>query len=153
MKIKFGILALLASIVLFGCSTTNAVVNPSEIEFKEITGAEYCQKAGSLSSYEANSKLSSLYASSKGYKLTDVYITGAGEPTLNNRTEEIILRLKAPINGNEVCVYAKDFITKTLQDDATWADRLDAVHNNENYNGHYTVCFTQNKKVIFSMDI
>ena|SRR5574344_1555378 len=139
MKIKFGILALIASIVLFGCATTNAVVNPSEIEFKEITGAEYCQKTGSWSSYEANSKLSSLYASTKGYKLTDVYITGAGEETLNNGTKEIILGLKAPRNGNEVSVYAKDFLTKILQNDATWADRLDSVQNDEKFNGHYTV--------------
>ena len=132
-------LLLFISTIFVSCISTNVSENPSEIDYAEITGAEYCEKAGSWNSYEANTKLTSLYSSNKGYKLTDVYITGAGTEILNDGTEEVVLGLKAPKNGNEVRVYAKDFLTKTLQNDATWADRLDAVQNNEKYNGHYTV--------------
>ncbi|MCR4821281.1 MAG: hypothetical protein K5873_00220 [Treponema sp.] len=113
---------------LFACASTNVAVNPSEIEYKEISAKEY---------FEARTE--NLYSSSKGYKVSDVYILGA-DSRVENGIKEGFLKLSDAMNSyNSTYIYATDFIKNTLQNDPTWAERLDAVGNNEKYNGHYTV--------------
>ena len=135
---KLLILSLLSSLILLGCATTNNIpANPAEIEYKTITGKEYCEKAGSWSSYYSNDKLTSLFLASKGYKLTNVYITGATKITENEK-DEFLLELSGDKYGDTVRVYATDFLINTLQTDPNIGDRIDSVANNEKYNGKYT---------------
>lgn len=116
---------------LFGCVTTSSVsTNPSEIEYKEIAGNLYF-----------NSRDADLYSSTKGYKISDVFILGADTKNDNGNTE-VILKLASEKNawGDKVrYVYATDFFKNIAIADPTWGDRVDAVANNEKYNGHYIV--------------
>ncbi len=131
MKKSFGLLIAIISIVLFGCATTsNISVAPSEIEYKEISGKNYF-----------SSRDSELYSSQKGYKITDVFILGADKRN-ENGTTEALLKLaidKSAWGDNVRYVYATDFIKNIAETDPTWGDRVDAVANNEKYNGHYIV--------------
>ena len=129
MKKLFGLLITIISIVLIGCATTSNVA-PSEIEYKEITGNLYF-----------NSRDADLYSSTKGYKISDVFILGADTKNDNGNTE-VILKLASEKNawGDKVrYVYATDFFKNIAIADPTWGDRVDAVANNEKYNGHYIV--------------
>lgn len=129
MKKLFGLLITIISIVLIGCATTSNVA-PSEIEYKEIAGNLYF-----------NSRDTDLYSSTKGYKISDVFILGADTKNDNGNTE-VILRLASEKNawGDKVrYVYATDFFKNIAVADPTWGDRVDAVANNEKYNGHYIV--------------
>ena len=116
---------------LFGCVTTSSVsINPSEIEYKEIDGKNYF-----------SSRDSELYFAHKGYKITDVFLLDA-DTRNENGTTEALLKLATDKNGwgDEVrYVYATDFIKNLVETDPTWGDRVDAVANNQKYNGHYTV--------------
>ena len=116
---------------LFGCVTTSSVsTNPSEIEYKEISGKNYF-----------SSRDSELYSSQKGYKITDVFILGA-DTRNENGTTEALLKLATDKNAwsdNVRYVYATDFIKNIKETDSTWIDRLDSVRNEKKYNGHYTV--------------
>ena len=80
---KFAYLFVIAIIfTLFGCVTTSSVsTNPSEIEYKEIAGNLYF-----------NSRDADLYSSTKGYKISDVFILGADTKNDNGNTE-VILKL------------------------------------------------------------
>lgn len=129
MKKLFGLLITIISIVLIGCATTSNVA-PSEIEYKEIAGNLYF-----------NSRDADLYSSTKGYKISDVFILGADTKNDNGNTE-VILKLASEKNawGDKVrYVYATDFFKNIAVADPTWGDRVDAVANNQKYNGHYTV--------------
>ena len=129
MKKLFGLLITIISIVLIGCATTSNVA-PSEIEYKEIAGNLYF-----------NSRDADLYSSTKGYKISDVFILGADTKNDNGNTE-VILKLASEKNawGDKVrYVYATDFLKNIAVADPTWGDRVDAVANNQKYNGHYTV--------------
>lgn len=129
MKKLFGLLITIISIVLIGCATTSNVA-PSEIEYKEIAGNLYF-----------NSREADLYSSTKGYKISDVFILGADTKNDNGNTE-VILKLASEKNawGDKVrYVYATDFFKNIAIADPTWGDRVDAVANNEKYNGHYIV--------------
>ena len=129
MKKLFGLLITIISIVLIGCATTSNVA-PSEIEYKEIAGNLYF-----------NSRDADLYSSTKGYKITDVFILGA-DTRNENGTTEALLKLATDRNAwgdNVRYVYATDFIKNIKETDSTWIDRLDSVRNEEKYNGHYTV--------------
>ena len=129
MKKLFGLLITIISIVLISCATTSNVA-PSEIEYKEIAGNLYF-----------NSRDADLYSSTKGYKISDVFILGADTKNDNGNTE-VILRLASEKNawGDKVrYVYATDFFRNIAVADPTWGDRVDAVANNEKYNGHYIV--------------
>ena len=129
MKKLFGLLITIISIVLIGCATTSNVA-PSEIEYKEIAGNLYF-----------NSRDADLYSSTKGYKITDVFILGADTRNENGITEAL-LKLATDRNAwgdNVRYVYATDFIKNIKETDSTWIDRLDSVRNEEKYNGHYTV--------------
>ena len=129
MKKLFGLLISIISIVLIGCATTSNVA-PSEIEYKEIAGNLYF-----------NSRDADLYSSTKGYKISDVFILGADTKNDNGNTE-VILKLASEKNawGDKVrYVYATDFFKNIAVADPTWGDRVDAVANNQKYNGHYTV--------------
>lgn len=129
MKKLFGLLITIISIVLISCATTSNVA-PSEIEYKEIAGNLYF-----------NSRDADLYSSTKGYKISDVFILGADTKNDNGNTE-VILKLASEKNawGDKVrYVYATDFFRNIAVADPTWGDRVDAVANNQKYNGHYTV--------------
>lgn len=127
MKKLFGLLITIISIVLIGCATTSNVA-PSEIEYKEIAGNIYL-----------NSRDADLYSSTKGYKISDVFILGAYTRN-ENGTKEIVLKLVTNVWSNDVrYVYATDFIKNIIETDSTWIDRLNSVSNEEKYNGHYTV--------------
>ena len=129
MKKLFGLLITIISIVLISCATTSNVA-PSEIEYKEIAGNLYF-----------NSRDADLYSSTKGYKISDVFILGADTKNDNGNTE-VILKLASEKNawGDKVrYVYATDFFKNIAVADPTWIDRLDSVRNEEKYNGHYTV--------------
>lgn len=98
MKKLFGLLITIISIVLIGCATTSNVA-PSEIEYKEIAGNLYF-----------NSRDADLYSSTKGYKISDVFILGA-DIRNENGTTEALLALATNAWGNNVrYVYATDFI-------------------------------------------
>ncbi len=100
MKKLFGLLITIISIVLIGCATTSNVA-PSEIEYKEIAGNLYF-----------NSQDADLYSSTKGYKISDVFILGADTKNDNGNTE-VILKLSSEKNawGDKVrYVYATDFL-------------------------------------------
>lgn len=129
MKKLFGLLITIISIVLMGCATTSNVA-PSEIEYKEIAGNLYF-----------NSRDADLYSSTKGYKISDVFILDA-DTRNENGTTEALLKLATDKNarGNNVrYVYASDFIKNIIETDPTWIDRVDSVRNEKKYNGHYTV--------------
>lgn len=129
MKKLFGLLITIISIVLIGCATTSNVA-PSEIEYKEIAGNLYF-----------NSRDADLYSSTKGYKITDVFILGVDKRN-ENGTTEALLKLATDKNArgdNVRYVYATDFIKNIKETDPTWGDRVDTVANNEKLNGHYTV--------------
>lgn len=114
---------------MIGCATTSNVA-PSEIEYKEIAGNLYF-----------NSRDADLYSSTKGYKITDVFILGV-DTRNENGTTEALLKLATDRNAwgdNVRYVYATDFIKNIKETDPTWIDRLDSVRNEEKYNGHYTV--------------
>ena len=124
MKKLFGLLITIISIVLIGCATTSNVA-PSEIEYKEIAGNLYF-----------NSRDADLYSSTKGYKITDVFILGA-DTRNENGTTEALLKLATERNAwgdNVRYVYATDFIKNIKETDSTWIDRLDSVRNEEKYN-------------------
>lgn len=116
-------------LAFFGCASTNVAISPSEIEYTEISAKTYF-----------SSKNTDLYPSApKGYKVSDVYILGA-DTKVENGTTEALLKLASEKNSwNSVSVYATDFVKNMNSSDSTWAERLDAVRNNERYNGHYTV--------------
>ena len=118
-----------AILAFFGCASTNVAISPSEIEYTEISAKTYF-----------SSKTTDLYPSApKGYKVSDVYILGA-DTKVENGTTEALLKLASEKNSwNSVSVYATDFVKNMNSSDSTWAERLDAVGNNEKYNGHYTV--------------
>lgn len=138
MKKSFGLLIAIISIVLFGCATTSNIsvapseIVPSEIEYKEISGKNYFR-----------SRNSELYSSQKGYKITDIFILGAEERRNEDGTTEVLLKLtidKSAAWGDDLrYIYATDFLKNIAKTDPTWVDRVDAVANNEKYNGHYIV--------------
>ena len=131
MKKSFGLLIAIISIVLFGCATTsNIFVEPSEIEYEEISGKNYFGPRD----YE-------LDTSKKGYKITDVFILGTFK-RYENGTPETLLKFaidKSAEYDNVCYAYATDFIKNIAETDPTWVDRVNAVANNEKYNGHYIV--------------
>lgn len=125
--------------ILIGCASTSTILTtPSELNYKEITGKEYCDKAGSWSSYSSNEKLTSLFLASKAYKLIDVYISGATKINENGK-DEVLFELTGDSYGNTVRVYATDFVINKKESDPGFAERIDAVSNNKKYNGKYTV--------------
>ena len=135
---RLFILTVCMSFILLGCaSTSNIPSTPSEINYTEITGKEYCDKAGSWSSYSANDKLTSLFLASKGYKVKDVFITGATKVTENGK-DEFLFELRGDSYGDTVRVYATDFVINKKETDPSFAERIDAVNNNKKYNGKYT---------------
>ena len=123
--------SLLLVITMFiGCASTNVEDNPSEIEYKEISAKDYF-----------NANQSDLYSSPIGYKISDVYVLGA-DTRNENGTTEAILKLgenKNAWGSDALSVYATDFVKNMNKTDSTWVERLDAVRNDEKYNGHYTV--------------
>lgn len=122
------ITASIAVLEVLGCASTNVAVSPSEIEYTEISAETYF-----------NSNVADLYASNKGYKISDVYILGADTKT-ENGTEEVFFKLDSYRNAwHAHSVYATDFIKNISQNDPTWTDRIDSVENDDKYNGHYTV--------------
>lgn len=137
MKKLLLICACICSIFIGCASTGNIPSAPSEINYKEITGKEYCDKAGSWSSYSANEKLTSLFLASKGYKLKDVYIAGATKVTENGK-DELLFELRGDSYSDTVRIYATDFVINKKETDPTFAERIDAVNNNKKYNGKYT---------------
>ena len=135
------LLLLCVCICLFfvGCTSTSSIpITPSELNYKEITGKEYCDKAGSWSSYSSNEKLTSLFLASKAYKLIDVYISGATKINEYGK-DEVLFELMGDSYGNTVRVYATDFVINKKDSDPSFAERIDAVSNNKKYNGKYTV--------------
>lgn len=127
MKKLFGLLITIISIVLIGCATTSNVA-PSEIEYKEIAGNLYF-----------NSRDADLYSSTKGYKISDVFILGTDTRNENGTKETLFLLTTKGRNNNVSYVYATDFIKNIKETDSTWIDRFDSVRNEKKYNGHYTV--------------
>jgi hypothetical protein len=127
MKKLFGLLITIISIVLIGCATTSNVA-PSEIEYKEIAGNLYF-----------NSRDADLYSSTKGYKISEVFILGADTRNENGTKETLFLLTTKGRNNNVSYVYATDFIKNIKETDSTWIDRFDSVRNEKKYNGHYTV--------------
>ena len=129
---KLSIFLLFTSIFfLFGCVSTSSVSTPpSEIEYKEISGKEYFSSSNS-----------NLYSSKSGYKVSDVFILGADTRNENGITEGLlkIANDKNAWGDNVRYVYATEFIKNINEQDSTWIDRLDAVRNEEKFNGHYTV--------------
>src|SRR5574344_760925 len=127
MKKLFGLLITIISIVLIGCATTSNVA-PSEIEYKEIAGNLYF-----------NSRDADLYSSTKGYKISDVFILGTDTRNENGTKETLFLLTTKGRNNNVSYVYATDFIKNIKKTDSTWIHRLNSVRDEEKYNGHFTV--------------
>lgn len=132
--------------VIMGCaSTSEMTLNPAEITYKEISGEEYCKQAGRYNSYNSAEQLGMLYSETTGYKVLNVFIKG-GETEELNGLKEKLLKISAPLSGNEQQVYATDFINRMKQKEPDWAERVDAVANNEKYNGHYTLYLYRKKE-------
>lgn len=147
---KKNVIVLLTTIILvnviIGCASTSEVIlDPSEITYKEIIGEEYCNQAGSYNSYNSAEQLRVLYSETTGYKVLNVFIKGAETEELNG-AKETLLKISAPINGNEQQVYATDFVNRMKQEEPDWAERVDTVANNEKYNGHYTLYLYEKKE-------
>lgn len=110
-----------------------AVSDPANIEYKEISATDFCEKLAS------NKK--AIFArldDSKGWKITNVYINGANRDSYKGK-EDILLFFRGVDTGKVASAYALEFLQKIYQEDPTWSDRLDAVAENQRYNGHYTI--------------
>lgn len=114
---------------VFSCaSTQGTTVKPSQISYKEITADKYYA-----------SPISDLYAQSQGYKVTDVYIIGAESERSETGNEEALILFRGNPYSNEQRVYATNWILYMKQKDSLFASRMDAVSQDEKYNGHYTI--------------
>lgn len=126
----FMLMAVSVNLFLWGCSSvpTNSV-NPSEIEYKEISAKEYCDRMAEPYGY------SSLYSTTKGYVLSDTYIVSA-ETQNENGVLEAVLGIKGR-GSNTAEVYGTDYFMEMDEIDPTYADRIDATQNDERFNGRY----------------
>ena len=130
MKKSFVLFTFLLVLILFGCTSTEVEkLNPSEIEYTEITSNDYF-----------NADRDKLNANGKGYKVTDVYIERA---RASSDETELLFQIQATsgivsLRASQE-VYATDFAKRISEVDTTWGDRMDyLIANNNKYNGHFT---------------
>lgn len=129
-KASTSIFVSLLAILLAGCVSTNTERNPAEIEYKEITSAEYVSKSKSSSD---------LFSSLAGYKITDVRIYSI-EIKTENEVEKILFKINGAYNiSTGVTVDATDYVRRTNQSAQDLKKRLDSLKDNSKYNGHYTL--------------
>ena len=135
-KINLLILGcLLVLSVLSGCAS-NQVVSTEEINYKEMTAADYWNLA---SQYYPNERNYRLYPdSTTGYKLTNTWIKGARKEN-RGETDEIIFILSGSKNGEPIEVLATEFCKNMKQSCPGWTTRVDEVSDNPDFNGKYTV--------------
>ena len=129
MKKTLTLLAAVIPLFLFGCASTQVV--PADIQYKEIKGEDY------LDEY-----LDKLIEQSKAYKIIDVYISQIDDVIkieTNPRADFYMEIAESPNGFRGRRVLANNFAKKMIETDPSWFERLKAVHNNERYNGHYTV--------------
>ncbi|WP_287046285.1 hypothetical protein [Treponema sp.] len=129
MKKTLYLLAAVIPLMLFSCASTDVV--PSDIQFTEIKGDDY------LDTY-----MNQLIEKSNAYKIVDVYISQIDDVSkieTNPRADFYMEIAESPNGFRGRRVLANNFAKKMIETDPSWFERLKAVHNNERYNGHYTV--------------
>ena len=129
MKKTLYLLAAVIPLMLFSCASTDVV--PSDIQFTEIKGDDY------LDTY-----MNELVKQSNAYKIVDVYISQIDDVSkieTNPRADFYMEIAESPNGFRGRRVLANNFAKKMIETDPSWFERLKAVHNNERYNGHYTV--------------
>ena len=129
MKKTLYLLAAVIPLILFSCASTEVV--PSDIQFTEIKGDDY------LDTY-----MNQLIEKSNAYKIVDVYISQIDDVSkieTNPRADFYMEIAESPNGFRGRRVLANNFAKKMIETDPSWFERLKAVHNNERYNGHYTV--------------
>ena len=129
MKKTLYLLAAVIPLMLFSCASTDVV--PSDIQFTEIKGDDY------LDTY-----MNDLVKQSNAYKIVDVYISQIDDVSkieTNPRADFYMEIAESPNGFRGRRVLANNFAKKMIETDPSWFERLKAVHNNERYNGHYTV--------------
>ena len=129
MKKTLYLLAAVIPLMLFSCASTDVV--PSDIQFTEIKGDDY------LDTY-----MNQLIEKSNAYKIVDVYISHIDDVSkieTNPRADFYMEIAESPNGFRGRRVLANNFAKKMIETDPSWFERLKAVHNNERYNGHYTV--------------
>ncbi|MCI7436227.1 MAG: hypothetical protein MSH22_06470, partial [Spirochaetia bacterium] len=129
MKKTLYFLAAVIPLMLFSCASTDVV--SSDIQFTEIKGDDY------LDTY-----MNQLIEKSNAYKIVDVYISQIDDVSkieTNPRADFYMEIAESPNGFRGRRVLANNFAKKMIETDPSWFERLKAVHNNERYNGHYTV--------------
>ena len=129
MKKTLYLLSAVIPLILFSCASTDVV--PSDIQFTEIKGDDY------LDTY-----MNDLVKQSNAYKIVDVYISQIDDVSkieTNPRADFYMEIAESPNGFRGRRVLANNFAKKMIETDPSWFERLKAVHNNERYNGHYTV--------------
>ena len=129
MKKTLYLLAAVIPLMLFSCASTDVV--QSDIQFTEIKGDDY------LDTY-----MNDLVKQSNAYKIVDVYISQIDDVSkieTNPRADFYMEIAESPNGFRGRRVLANNFAKKMIETDPSWFERLKAVHNNERYNGHYTV--------------
>lgn len=123
--------SLLFVVSLIGCaSTPKNPINPNEIIYQEISGKDYF-----------SSSKSELYKTAAGYKISDIYIAGlVAEAQDGNKEMFMIFQTDEYSISKKLYTYATDYVKRMYKEQGVgWAERIDAVKNNEKYNGHYTI--------------
>ena len=129
MKKTLYLLAAVIPLMLFSCASTDVV--PSDIQFTEIKGDDY------LDTY-----MNDLVKQSNAYKIVDVYISQIDDVSkieTNPRADFYMEIAESPNEFRGRRVLANNFAKKMIETDPSWFERLKVVHDNERYNGHYTV--------------
>ena len=129
MKKTLYLLVAVIPLMLFSCASTDVV--PTDIQFTEIRGNDY------LDTY-----MNDLGKQSNAYKIVDVYISQNDDVSkieTNPRADFYMEIAESPNGFRGRRVLANNFAKKMIETDPSWFERLKAVHNNERYNGHYTV--------------
>ena len=123
---KAILIIVLISLSLVSCISTRQQIKPEEIQYKEISAAEYF-----------NSDLSTLYIKETGYKINNAFIVDAYADTYTGRAYIKISSMMNKNTGDNID--ATEFVLTMNKKDSNWANRMDSVSRNTNFNGHYTV--------------
>lgn len=126
MKRRTFLISLVMSFLFFSCATLDNVVNPSEIEYTEISAKEY------IASKRVNNLMQ------KGYKVTDVYVLKYSTNTNRNYGTDDLITIVASKDDaayEGVDVYVTDFSNEF---DGSLKDRINFVIENQKFNGNLT---------------
>lgn len=129
-KLTMGII--MSSLLVSCVSTPKETMSPAEINYKEISADDYFGKRKSNN----NNELVEMFSNVSGYKVTGAFIIGSTKKQ-NGEKRELLIEFRGSDQYYTQKVYGTEYATN--QNDSSWAERIDAVADNKNYNGNYTL--------------